>query len=122
MRRALANAANTVLPESIVAILAVVRRHKRETGAFPNLLRPTTFNEKLIHRMLFDHRPIWTQLQDKLAAREYVKARIGAEPLTQLYWVTADPANIPFDELPDSFVTKPNHTPGASRWYQTKHN
>ena len=29
-----------------------------------------------------------------------------------MYWVTKDPANIPFDELPQKFVVRPNHGSG----------
>ena len=64
------------------------------------------------YRSLFDRRPIWTQLQDKHTARDYVRARIGEGALPRLYWVTMDPANIPFDELPQKFVVRPNHGSG----------
>ena len=64
--------------------------------------------------MVFDRRPIWTQLQDKLAARDYVKARIGEGILPGLYWVTKDPSDIPFDALPERFAVKPSQGAG---WY-----
>ncbi len=112
MKRAFINAVEAVLPEPFVAFFAIMRRHKRNVGVFPNLLRPTTFNEKLLHRMLFDRRPLWTRLQDKYSAREYVKARIGEEVLPRLFWVTEDPADIPFDDLPRKFVVKPSHASG----------
>jgi hypothetical protein len=78
-------------------------------GVYPNLIRPTTFNEKVLHRRVFDRRPILTTLQDKYAVREYVRARIGDHVLPNLYWVTKNPADIPFDELPDKFVVKATH-------------
>jgi hypothetical protein len=112
VRRILANAAKAVLPEQLASIVIVLRRHKRNFGVYPNLFRPTTFNEKLLHRILFDRRPIWTLLQDKYAVREYVKARLGEQVLPRLYWVTTTPADIPFDVLPDRFVVKPTHASG----------
>jgi hypothetical protein len=101
-----------VLPERVAIILVVMRRHKRAVGTYPNLLRPRTFNEKVLYRMAFDRRPVWTQLADKYAAREYVSARIGEQALPRLYWATRDPKDIPFDELPEKFVVKPTHGAG----------
>jgi hypothetical protein len=66
----------------------------------------------VLYRCLFDRRPIWTQLQDKHLARQYVRARIGDDALPRMYWVTTDPADIPFDNLPQKFVVKPNHGSG----------
>jgi len=112
VHRALASAVNAVLPEQVASILIVMRRHKRIFGVYPNLLHPATYNEKVAHRILFDRRPIWARLQDKYAAREYVKERIGEQALPRLYWVTKDPADIPFDTLPEKFVVKPSHASG----------
>jgi len=100
------------MPEPLAAILSAILRHKRSFGTYPNLLRPTTMNEKVLYRCLFDRRPIWTQLQDKHTVREYVRARIGDEALPRLCWVTTDPADIPLNDLPQQFVVKPNHGSG----------
>jgi len=64
--------------------------------------------------MVFDRNPIWTQLQDKPAARKYVEARIGGDVLPRLNWVTKDPSDIPFDTRPERFAVKPSHGAG---WY-----
>jgi len=106
------NAVKAVLPELATDVLIVMQKYKRKFGAYPNLIRPTTYNEKMLYRMLFDRRPIWTQLQDKYVVREYVKTRIGGQALPRLYWVTKDPGDIPFDELPEKYVVKPNHGSG----------
>jgi len=63
--------------------------------------------------MVFDRRPILTELQDKYAVRRYVTERIGEHILPTLHWVTKDPADIPFDDLPDRFVVKATH---GSHW------
>lgn len=99
----------TILPERASIAFAAIRRHKRRVGVFPNLLHPMTFNEKVLHRMIFDRRPILTTLQDKYVSRQYVKDRIGDDTLPRLYWVTRNPADIPFDRLPDRFVVKATH-------------
>jgi hypothetical protein len=107
--------AAAVLPELVLSAAIVMRRHKANIGVFPNIIRPKTYNEKVLHRMLFDRRPILTRLQDKYAARDYVKERLGEDVLPRLYWVTKNPSDIPFDDLPTSFVVKPTH---GSGWYR----
>jgi hypothetical protein len=103
-----------ILPAPIVDAMAVMCWHKESIGTYPNLITPKSFNEKVLRPMVFDHSPIWTQLQDQHAAREYVKARIGGDILPRLYWVTKDPSDIPFDTLPERFAVKPSHGAG---WY-----
>lgn len=103
---------DAVVPETaFIAFIAfhTMRRHKRAFGTYPNLIRPKTFNEKLLHRLLFDRRRILTDLQDKFAVRHYVTERIGEHVLPTLYWVTKNPVDIPFDDLPDKFVVKATH-------------
>ena len=114
-RRAVVNAlgpAEAIVPGPIIDTVSVLRRHKQKFGSFPNIVRPKMFNEKVIWRMLFDHREIWTQLQDKYAAREYIARRIGANVQPTLYWVASDAADIPIDDLPQQFMVKPTHGSG----------
>ncbi|WP_247598807.1 hypothetical protein [Helicobacter bilis] len=42
---------------------------KKIFGYTPDFKNPQTFNEKIIHRILFDRNPIYTALADKLKAR-----------------------------------------------------
>ncbi|WP_233714311.1 hypothetical protein [Helicobacter trogontum] len=49
-----------------------IYRHKKIFGYTPNFRNPQTFNEKIIHRILFDRNPIYTALADKLKARIYI--------------------------------------------------
>jgi TupA-like ATPgrasp len=101
--------AEAILPEPALIAFHSLRRHKTFLGTYPNLARPKTFNEKLLHRMVFDRRPILLELEDKYAARNFVRKRIGEDILPALYWVTTDPRDIPFDDLPDRFVAKATH-------------
>lgn len=73
----------------------VTRRHKQTFGTYPNLLQPKTFSERMARRMVFDRRPLLTQLADKYAVRDYVRERIGEHVLPRLYWVANNPADIP---------------------------
>ena len=53
------------------------REFLKSLGYTPNLSSPNTFNEKVLHRMLFDRRPILTTFADKLAVRDYVKQKLA---------------------------------------------
>jgi len=54
---------------------------------------------------------------DKYAARKYVSDTLGLESvLKPLIWHGTDPAAIPWDDLPDDYVIKPNHLSGAFRF------
>jgi hypothetical protein len=107
--------AKAILPEFLVTAATIMYAHKVHVGRYPNLLNPKTFNEKVLYRVLFDHSPIWTRLQDKYAVRDYVRERIGEHVLPRWYCVTKNPRDIPFDELPDRFVVKPTHGSGWVR-------
>ena len=104
------------LRESLPDWYFVIRNYRRAHGALPNVMRPHKFTEKVIRRILLDRRPILVQLEDKLAARSYVEARLGPGMLLpQLYYLTDRPETIPFDKLPKKFVVKPTH---GSGWVQ----
>lgn len=93
--------------------LILIRGYRGTHGTYPNVIRPATFNEKVLHRILFDRRVILTQLTDKAAMRSYVESRLGAQILPHCYCLTTCPETIPFDQLPRRFVVKPTH---GSRW------
>jgi hypothetical protein len=95
--------------------LLLIRRYRKAHGVLPNLVRPATFNEKILYRILFDRRPVLTQITDKAAVRPYVESRLGPQALPKLYYLTTRPDTIPFDQLPDRFVVKPTH---GSGWVQ----
>lgn len=112
--------AEAVVPEAALTAFYAAQRYKNTFGILPNLLHPRTFNEKVLYRMVFDRRPILKTLQDKYAAREYVRERIGERVLARLYWVTKNPADIPFDSLPDRFVVKAAHGSGWNLFVRDK--
>lgn len=77
-----------------------------------DLKNPVTFNEKLQWLKLYDRRPEYTQMVDKIAAKEYVAERIGEKYIipTLGAWESFD--EIDFDTLPDQFVLKCTHSSG----------
>ncbi len=78
-----------------------------------NIDFPQFYNEKIQWKKLFDRNPLLTLTADKYAVRFYLKELLGEEAaneiLVPLYHVTDNPSDIPFDDLPDKFVIKPNH-------------
>jgi TupA-like ATPgrasp len=52
---------------------------------------------------------------DKIAAREYVAAKVGAQYLTQVFWVGTDIRRAQEKRLPGRFVVKANHLSGANK-------
>jgi hypothetical protein len=90
-------------------------RFRRWHGRFPNLHNPVTFSEKVVWRKLYDRRPLFTLVADKYRVRYFVAQRVGPHILTDLLYVTRDPATIPFNRLPDRYVVKANHGSGWTR-------
>jgi hypothetical protein len=105
-----------ILRRFVPSFATAIRTHYKHQGAFPRLLNPQTFNEKLCYRKIFDRRKILTQLSDKYAARQYVAQKLGAGILPKLFCVTENPADIPsLASLPKAFVVKPTHGSGWVR-------
>lgn len=99
-------------PERYPQILK--RWFNKETGRNLDLQNPVTFDEKIQWLKLYDNIPIKTQLADKFKVREWVKEKIGEEYLIPILGVWDKFKDINFEELPQSFVLKPNH---GSGWY-----
>jgi len=87
---------------------AYVKHHGRK----PRLLRPSRFTEKIQWRKLFDLNPVYAVLSDKLAVREFIAERVGADVLIPLLWVGDDPDAIPFDTLDPPYIIKSTHASG----------
>src|SRR5690349_11106685 len=89
------------------------RMYRRVFGREPDLVNPVLFSEKITARKLFERRPIFTTINDKLLVRDFVAQRIGPQYLTKLYFTGERFEDIDFDPLPDQFVIKANH---GCRW------
>ena len=79
-----------------------------------DLEHPKTYNEKLQWLKLHDRKPLYTQLVDKLAVKDYVAEKLGPEyvvPVIGGPWDSVD--EIDFDALPDQFVLKCTHDSGG---------
>jgi hypothetical protein len=88
----------------------LVRKFMRHQGYEPNLAAPSTFNEKVLHRLLFDRRRILTTFADKLAVRDYVAQRLAStQNLTAIYGVFSLAEDLYGFDFPSRFALKANH-------------
>jgi hypothetical protein len=112
--RHLSRLAYKALLPRLPAHIALSMRHCKVFGYWPDLRRPTTFNEKLHWKKLNDRREILTRTADKFAVREYVSSKGLGDILIPLLWDGTEPGAIPFAQLPAGFVVKPSHGSGAT--------
>ena len=98
---------------SLPADVFVKKMYRIQTGRELNLENPTLYTEKLQWLKLYDHRPEYTTLVDKYAAKQYVAEKIGPEYVVPLLGVWDSVEDIDFDSLPEQFVLKTTHDSGG---------
>lgn len=82
---------------------------------FPlDLKNPQRFSEKLQWLKLYDRKPEYTTMVDKIAAKRYVAGIIGEKYIIPTLGTWHHFDEIDFDKLPDKFVLKTNHSGGGS--------
>ncbi|WP_050740031.1 ATP-grasp fold amidoligase family protein [Acetobacterium bakii] len=82
---------------------------KIKLGYALNLVNPVTYNEKLQWIKLYEKNKLMPICCDKYLVRKFIESAGCGEILNELYWEGFDPAEIPFDTLPDTFVIKVTH-------------
>lgn len=87
-------------------------RYRIVVGKKLNLNAPKTFSEKLQWLKLYNRKPEYTIMVDKVRAKEYVAAKLGKEFVIPTLGVWDNPDEIDFSALPDKFVLKCNHNSG----------
>lgn len=86
-----------------------IRQFEKRFGYKPDIKNPTSYNEKITRFKLEADRPIFSQLADKLAVRNFVEKRIGKEHLIPLLGFDKRLNIQLFNSLPNSFAIKANH-------------
>ncbi len=84
-----------------------------EMGKKLNLKNPETFNEKLQWLKLYNRKPEYTMMADKVEVRKYIAEKLGEEYLIPCLGVWDNPEDIDFESLPNQFVLKCNHNSGT---------
>jgi tetratricopeptide (TPR) repeat protein len=86
--------------------------YKARFGVWPRLNPPISFNEHILHRIIYDRDPKLLVVCDKLAVRRLIGERVGEEYVVPLLGVWERPREINWHTLPQKFVLKPNHSSG----------
>lgn len=92
-----------------------LRQFEKRFGRTPSLDSPRTWSEKLTRFKLDADRPIFRELADKLAVRDFVVQRLGQDPLIPLLASNPVLTREMFDALPEQFVIKANHGSAMNR-------
>jgi hypothetical protein len=74
-----------------------------------HLKHPRYMSEKMQWLKLYDYKPEYARMADKVAVREFVAERLGEDCLIKQYGVYERAEDIPYDELPNRFVLKCSH-------------
>lgn len=88
-------------------------RYRCKMGHWINWKNPKTFTEKIQWLKIYDYKPEYTQMVDKLAVKDYVASRIGEEYIIPTLGVWDSVEDIDWDSLPDQFVLKTTHGGGG---------
>ena len=94
-------------PVTLVRLRYLARFHR-----LPNLKNPIDLNEKILYLKLFTDTSEWTRLADKYKVRDYVRSCGLEDILIPLYGAWEHVEDIPFDELPKTFMLKANNGDG----------
>ncbi|WP_205438033.1 ATP-grasp fold amidoligase family protein [Edwardsiella tarda] len=85
------------------------KRFYDDFGRELQLSPPQTFNEKIIFRMIFDRNKRFTELADKVIARDFIRQQIGEKYVVATLGVYSAFDHIDFNMLPQKFVIKCSH-------------
>lgn len=94
--------------------LYLIMRYYLEMGKPLHLDNPKTMNEKLQWLKLYNRKPVYTQMVDKVSAKDYVAKMIGEKYIVPTLGVWDHFDEIDFDTLPNRFVLKTNHSGGST--------
>lgn len=86
--------------------------YRLKMGKKLNLNSPKTMNEKLQWLKLYNRKPEYTTMVDKVLVKNHVANIIGDEYIIPTIGVWDHFDNIDFDKLPNQFVLKTNHSGG----------
>lgn len=89
-------------------------RFRLSIGTRLNLRNPKTYSEKLQWLKLYDRRPEYIEMADKIRVKELVAAAIGEEYVIPTIGTWDRAEQIDFDALPNQFVLKCNHDSGST--------
>ena len=87
--------------------------YRSKMGHWIDWKNPKSFTEKLQWLKVYDYKPEYTNMVDKLAAKDYVATRIGEQYIIPTLGVWDRVEDIDWNSLPDQFVLKTTHGGGG---------
>jgi TupA-like ATPgrasp len=84
-------------------------RFRRKLGYWPNIANPTTFQELVKWRKVFDHDPMFEAFLDKLAAKSLVARNCPEVNVPPTLWRGKKAADLPEKFNVPGYVIKTNH-------------
>lgn len=88
-------------------------KYRLVVGKKLNLKNPVTFSEKIQWLKLYNRKPEYTIMVDKIKVKTYVAEKVGKDCIIPTLGVWDNPDEIDFDALPSKFVLKCNHNSGT---------
>jgi len=88
--------------------------HLKRTGKNLSFKNPITFSEKMQCIKVYGRNPLMTIACDKYRVREYLEDKLPSSMFNKLLWVGERGEDIPFDDLPNSFIIKAAHGSGCN--------
>ncbi len=95
--------------------------YAERTGNTIDFRNPQTYNEKIQWCKIYDRDDLKWLCEDKYKVRAWVEAKIGSKYLTNILGVWDSWDDIPFDDLPNSFVIKCTQGCGNNIVVKDKH-
>ena len=107
----------SLLPNSLFYQYHHIKNHKKTC----NFHKPVSFSEKIYHRMRYPL-PIFSTLADKVLVRDHIRKTVGEQYLVPVFFSCKTVSATTFNELPNTFVMKANHSAGQVKIIIDKRN
>jgi hypothetical protein len=93
----------------------LVWRYLWKIGRLPNIAHPRRYSERMLWRKIVDHNPQFVVFSDKLATKEFVRARCPELRVPRTLWIGRDADAIPEELLRGDVFVKANHGCGFNQ-------
>ena len=103
------------LPDAVAVRIFYFRTFRR----FPNLSKPSTFNEKITWRKLHQPNERFKIFADRIAVKPEIARIMGDGYVIKTLWIGDSPDDIPFNQLTAPYVIKTNHGNGGHIFIRT---
>jgi hypothetical protein len=89
--------------------IGIIWRYWRQHRRLPDIAHPKRYTERMLWRKFLDRSPQHILFSDKIAAKEFIRARCPDLPLPRTLWVGNDADDIPDELLRRDVYVKASH-------------